>query len=359
MKMRLDRGGFGLGIPPVRGPIIRPLLGVGRRLTEAVCREAGLLFLDDPSNEDPRFTRSRIRKELMARPEQEVRRYVSIGADTRARKAALDQVLADLSARALQTDTVIRLDRRAVRTAPNPVRSGLVRLALERAGIEASGRLVEDILKKVAPNPRSSLDLPGGLAIWCEVPSGTHRSQGAGEGQLVLGRRTRTEFPAPADRRIRVPGVTTVEGWGLKVSVSYEPASGVPGFGRPGPAAPESGGAGTPPHCEVFDADALGTELALRRWRPGDRFRPLRGQDGPGSAGDRGSGTKAGGTKKLQDFFVDCKVPRLERRRTPLITSGDEIAWVVGHRIDDRFKVTPASRTVAKIRVDLAGQEPF
>jgi tRNA(Ile)-lysidine synthetase-like protein len=60
----------------------------------------------------------------------------------------------------------------------------------------------------------------------------------------------------------------------------------------------------------------------LRGWRPGDRFRPL------GMSGE----------KKLQDFFVDAKVPRDQRGRIPLLIADGRIAWVVGHRIAEQFR---------------------
>ncbi len=66
----------------------------------------------------------------------------------------------------------------------------------------------------------------------------------------------------------------------------------------------------------------LEAPLSLRSWRPGDRFRPL----------------GMSGHKKLQDFFVDAKVPRFERERIPLLLSGERIAWVVGHRIAEDFR---------------------
>jgi tRNA(Ile)-lysidine synthase len=66
----------------------------------------------------------------------------------------------------------------------------------------------------------------------------------------------------------------------------------------------------------------LDEPLRLRGWRPGDRFRPLGGSGG----------------KKLQDFFVDAKVPRWERGRVPLLLSGERIAWVVGYRIAEDFR---------------------
>ncbi|HET8945353.1 MAG TPA: tRNA lysidine(34) synthetase TilS, partial [Candidatus Polarisedimenticolia bacterium] len=64
--------------------------------------------------------------------------------------------------------------------------------------------------------------------------------------------------------------------------------------------------------------------------RPGDRFHP---QGAPGS-------------RRLKQFLIDRKVPVDERGRIPLVLTGERIAWVVGHRIDDRFKITPATRRV-------------
>jgi tRNA(Ile)-lysidine synthase len=52
------------------------------------------------------------------------------------------------------------------------------------------------------------------------------------------------------------------------------------------------------------------------------------------------------GTRKLKAFLIDRKVPVDARGRIPLVVSGERIAWVVGHRIDDRFKITPRTRRV-------------
>jgi tRNA(Ile)-lysidine synthase len=87
---------------------------------------------------------------------------------------------------------------------------------------------------------------------------------------------------------------------------------------------------------ERFDADALGDAPFIRTWREGDRFQPL------GMVGE----------KKLQDFFVDEKVPRRERGRVPLLCATDgRIAWVVGYRIAEPFKVTERTRRVLPIAV--------
>ena len=73
-----------------------------------------------------------------------------------------------------------------------------------------------------------------------------------------------------------------------------------------------------------LDADLLPGPLLIRPRRPGDRFVPL----------------GAPGTRKVKAFLIDRKVPVDQRGRIPLVLSGDRIAWVVEHEIDDRFKVT-------------------
>ena len=81
----------------------------------------------------------------------------------------------------------------------------------------------------------------------------------------------------------------------------------------------------------------VGKKLYLRFWKPGDRFTPLGMQ----------------GKKKLQDFFVDLKVSRRDRNKIPLIvTEEDEIVWVVGYRLDDRFKLVAKSKEVLEISWD-------
>jgi tRNA(Ile)-lysidine synthase len=52
--------------------------------------------------------------------------------------------------------------------------------------------------------------------------------------------------------------------------------------------------------------------------------------------------------KKLSDFFIDRKISLLEKEKTWLLCSGGEIAWIIGHRIDDRFKVTTSTTQTLK-----------
>lgn len=85
-----------------------------------------------------------------------------------------------------------------------------------------------------------------------------------------------------------------------------------------------------------FDADRLHYPLHLRHWRDGDRFHPF--------------GMK--GSKLLSDFFVDVKMPRIEKDRVWLLCDADDsILWVVGLRADGRYAVNAA--TTRKLFVSL------
>ena len=78
------------------------------------------------------------------------------------------------------------------------------------------------------------------------------------------------------------------------------------------------------------DADKLSFPLTLRKWQPGDWFIPF--------------GMK--GRKKLSDFFTDRKFSLPDKENAWVLTSDEDIVWVVGERSDDRFKITESTENV-------------
>lgn len=84
------------------------------------------------------------------------------------------------------------------------------------------------------------------------------------------------------------------------------------------------------PGTAALDLDLLQFPLKLRHWKEGDFFIPL--------------GMK--GKKKLSDFFIDRKIPLLEKQRIWLLTSGEDIVWVMMQQIDERYKVTDQTQRI-------------
>ena len=86
-----------------------------------------------------------------------------------------------------------------------------------------------------------------------------------------------------------------------------------------------------------LDYDKLRLPLKTRRWQQGDRFRPL----------------GMHGTKLVSDFFNDKNFTTFQKKTTPILVDSDgQIVWIVGHRIDDRFKITEKTKTIYQINFD-------
>jgi tRNA(Ile)-lysidine synthase len=89
------------------------------------------------------------------------------------------------------------------------------------------------------------------------------------------------------------------------------------------------------PQRQVFDRDRLKQDLWVRSWKPGDRFEPL----------------GCGGTRKVQDVFVDRGVPVPLRRWIPLIYDGDTLLWIAGVQRSAHAPVTDQTKTCLVVEV--------
>ena len=82
-----------------------------------------------------------------------------------------------------------------------------------------------------------------------------------------------------------------------------------------------------------IDYDMLKFPIILRKWRFGDQFMPL--------------GMKS--MKKLSDFFIDNKISIPEKENTWILSSNDNIIWVIGKRLDERYKIRKHTETILEI----------
>jgi tRNA(Ile)-lysidine synthase len=84
-----------------------------------------------------------------------------------------------------------------------------------------------------------------------------------------------------------------------------------------------------------LDYDKLTFPLMLRRWREGDAFHPL----------------GMSGRKKISNFFIDNKISLPEKEGAWLLISGNDIVWLIGHRIDERFKITFNTKNIYRLEI--------
>lgn len=91
------------------------------------------------------------------------------------------------------------------------------------------------------------------------------------------------------------------------------------------------------PSYAFIDCDKLKFPLTLRKWKQGDYFYPLTSEQQK--------------KKKVAKFFKDEKISHFDKENTLVLISENKIVWVCGFRIDNRFKITPATRNVLKIKL--------
>jgi tRNA(Ile)-lysidine synthase len=321
-------GGLG-GMPARRGSVVRPLLDCTHEELVDWLGESGIPFREDETNRDRRFLRNRIRHEILPA----LTAVVPSASDAIARAAEITRVdaefLDELAACELSRISATPgegawpLDAAALAAMPTALGRRVARLALGAVGgvgfvgFEQTQRVL-DLARGVVQGP---VRLPG------------QRVFRTAAGQLVSaiarGRGTRSEgfgeFRTFSRVPLSIPGETPL-GDGRAVACERRPG---------GMVVLAEVLAGVDRATAVVDADLV-AGLAVRFRRRGDRFRPL------GLAG----------RKTLQDFFVDRKVPRAERDRTPLVVDGDDrVVWVGGHAISGDFRVTARTRAVVILKL--------
>jgi len=287
-----------LGMAARRGSLVRPLLGATRADTRAHCEQRGLGWRDDPSNEDRRFARARIRHDVLPglralNPAVE-RSIAETSLLLRDEAEVLDRAVGEALAGIGSTRAVGLAELRALPPA-------LARLALRRlaeaagAGRDAPASILSrrsaDAILALPDAGSKTLDLGGGLRAVAEY------------GVVRFARAAEPSPPGPV--ALAIPGRARLGAW--EIAATLDPGG----------------------EAEL-DMEALGDQVIVRTWRHGDRMRP---------AG-------LGGTKSLQDLFTDRKIPRALRASLPVVEAAGEIAWVAGVAVDERFAGRPANRRV-------------
>jgi tRNA(Ile)-lysidine synthase len=308
------------GMPPVREPVIRPLIRVRRGDILDYLRTHRLPYREDPSNHDRRYTRNRIRLDLLPALQQHYNpRLVEVLCTTA-------QLLADDEA-TLQTESRQRFLSARLPAVPEQVRlkidvltslpPTLQRRVLRQALVEVMGSLqgvrhahiaaIMPLLRSGAGN--KYLGLPQGVIVERRYA------------ELLIHRQS----PPAAlyvDVPLPVPGACRLGALGVTIVTDL---------------LPHEATATSFPTGDVawLDADRVGRDVRVRTRRPGDRLQPL------GSVY----------AKKLKAFLIDAKIPRAVRDRLPLVVCGADIAWVAGVRPAEWAKVTPDTRVILRLRL--------
>jgi tRNA(Ile)-lysidine synthetase-like protein len=258
------------GMRPLRDGVARPLLAIGRAETHAMCAAAKIRPREDPSNTSLRFARNRVRLRVL--PE-----LARINPQVRAALARFADAAAEVepqTAAEVPTGGPTALDVRALPADPALRERTLVDAWVAAGGITLSASHRVALLKLAGTTDGSRrIDLPGGQAV-------------REYERLIFGRAPGSAPRTPAPVALQRGEQVTWHGWRIALDVPTDRS----------------------PHSGAVDA-ASAARLGVRARRPGDRIATL---------------------GKLQDIFVDAKVPARARDTWPLVTLDDAVIWVPG-----------------------------
>lgn len=299
------------GMKVRNGNVVRPMLCFTREDIDSFVEKEHLEYVEDYTNQDEEFRRNLIRHRIVP-----LFRELS---------PSFDRIMAENLSRLADVETVYK-------NAVESVRSGLMREGLNGAGCSIS---ISDI-ENLTPQRTMLFELihPLGFTIDQVEKILDVMTKPAGQRFYSMGYRLTVERDILEIRTLKMDRL-------LNYQISVQEALSL-GELRFGGITIKIGLVDLvqdlclDSSTVLIDLMVFGTELCFRRWRDGDRFRPF---------GMRGS-------RLVSDFFKDMKMTTCQKEDSWLLCSqSDQIAWIVGWRADDRFRVTSKTTKVLKLQV--------
>jgi tRNA(Ile)-lysidine synthase len=292
------------GIPARNGSVIRPLLALRKEEIVTYASTHGLTWREDSSNSSPKYQRNLIRQQVIPALKQINPNFEHTLQQTIGKMQGVEAILnayveqvRQLAVR--QENAVVYMDIAALQPA-----SGLPVLLHELLRpYQFSHEVTTEIIRSFEGSAGKTFFSPSHALV-------------KDRGQLVI---TPRQTPDQGPYLI-AEGQNGLETENLRLQVRQLPAGAYP--------------IPTPPEVAALDLHRLQFPLQVRKWEPGDWFVPL----------------GMTGRKKVSDFLVDRKMPLNLKNQVMVLTSGQQVAWVIGLRPDNRFRVTEKTIQVLEIR---------
>jgi tRNA(Ile)-lysidine synthase len=306
----------GLGsIRPVQGNIVRPLIDASRQDIEAYIAAHGLPFRVDESNADTAYARNWIRLELLPMLEDRCNPNVS-AALARLADIAADE--SDVMAQLAQSERArvqygSALDAGLLSRLPWAVLRELIRSEIRRVKSDLTDvtyEQIEGIIAALSTGDDFTITLTSGKVYASRRGSSFH-----------VHRKPARSKVEPFEIELAVPGTTEIEPVNscIHAELVESPEARKTSLGE-----------------ALIDGDSVVGGLRVRNARPGDRITPF----------------GMTGTKKLQDVFVDKRVPARERDRAMVVVDDEKVLWVVGVVASEACRVTGKTSRAIRLRAE-------
>jgi tRNA(Ile)-lysidine synthase len=305
LRARYGSSALGLGgIERRRGTILRPLLDWDRDRLRAELLAAGIAWIEDPTNGDLARPRNRMRRLLETDRRETAALLAAIADRARAARLATDRTLLDAVAARREFDGA-SASLSALRGLPSTLVSTALAALHRRAGLSypASRRAVFEIERQMRAGRDPNCDCGRGYG-WEVRGSRLH----------VARRPPARTCPVLFTYTLALPGELRIEELSLRFRLVL------------GPAAPREFEV-TPRRVALALPAGLGSRVTIRNRRPGDRIRPL------------GWDTSC----RVKDLLINRKVRQSDRYRLPFLASGEDVIWIPGVTLDERYRPEPGN----------------
>ncbi len=337
------------GILPKTGQLVRPLLFATKNDIREWAEQRQIEFREDASNDSDKYARNLIRHHAVPAFEKINPAFQKSAGETIARireaEALFEFAVTQIHQKIVETTPDgWRLDTRKLLSYPTP--STVLFEWLHPLGFDEEQ--VRQILQSIENQPGKVFTVSSGRLLVDRFFIFFSLAENVGGGlniDAIHARQSgtptfRSEYP---DLKVGVPEAAAENvGGGLNIdAIPTEPLA------LPGGGSLHFRQSGTPtfgsgrsdlkvgvPEVAYLDADRLEFPLILRHWQPGDVFQPI------GMGGKR---------QKLQDYFSNRKLSVFEKEKAWLLESRGQICWVVGMRLDERFKVVENTKSCLEV----------
>jgi tRNA(Ile)-lysidine synthase len=302
------RGLAGIPVSRISGHIIRPLLFARRQQILSYARERDIQFRNDSSNESLMYSRNYLRHSVVPFLAREFGTDVtnSLNRVSNAMKELsrfLDRLIDDRLPRVVKfAEKECNILLSSFTAEPLFLREEIILRVLRHLGIEPSIKKISEIIGLCLKQSGHSLNLSGSAIVYRD------------HDHLIFCERFE---PVSFSTNVSIGNSYSFERFTFSLSQPGLPPSAYARDGR----------------TEYIDSDKIIQPLTLRNWRPGDWFVPL----------------GMSGRKKLSDFFNDVKLASPEKINATVFESGANIVWVCGQRLDNRYRITEATRNAIKL----------
>jgi len=308
-----------VGIKPIRDEIyVRPILHLSRKEIEAYCDENGISPRIDKSNLENIYARNKVRLELIPYMEEnfnkDIIRTLNRMSDTVKKD---NDYLMEISQKEFDKHCEIEGLRVIINKNAFKLHEAILSRIVREALLKVNHDLynfekvhITSVIKLQSQDTGKSIMLPANIIVEnCY-------------GNIHIYARGKTAYYNSNQYSLNINEKNIIHPLNLVIEMDVKSKSQDTLF------------KGTD-YIKNFDYDKILGPIILRYREDGDKFMPL------GMTGN----------KKIKDLFIDLKIPKSKRNEIPLICFGNDISWVVGYRVSEKFKVSRDTKNILRIRI--------